>query len=174
MNPRRIIHWDRVRDFRSTTAVVIGTGLGAGLSPVGPGTLGTLVGLPLAYWSCGWSLPERLLLWIALTAIGTWACKTYDEIMESHDNQMLVIDEVVGIGITSLSINPDGSWKAWLAAFVLFRVFDILKPPPVRQVDQWSKRGSAWLGGFGVMADDLVAAVESLALLFFFQSQCWV
>jgi phosphatidylglycerophosphatase A len=118
-------------------------------------------------------------MWIFLTWAGTWAAKVIDEIMETSDHQNIVMDEVVGLGITSWTIGSlsDGqNWMAWLAAFVLFRFFDILKPPPVRQVDLWSKKKAAqrtgwapWFGGFGVMADDIVAGFQGLAVMIFLQ-----
>jgi len=167
---RRILHWERVRGIKATAAVFIGTAGGAGLFPVAPGTMGTLVGLPIAYYSASWDLSARLTLWTLITLAGTWACKEFDELMNSNDNQNLVIDEVAGMGITAwtASFSGDG-WKPWLAAFLLFRFFDIVKIPPVRQVDRWSKKGSAWLGGFGVMADDLLAGIQGLAAMMLLQ-----
>lgn len=171
---RRVLHWNRVRDIRSALAVFIGTASGAGLFPFAPGTLGTLVGLPLAYLVWNWPMASKTAFWIALSALGTWACKTYDEVMDSHDNQNLVIDEVAGVGITSFTIGLFGKsspehFTPWLAAFVIFRAFDILKPPPVRQVDRWSKSGSPWRSAFGVMADDLLAGALGLIVMILLQ-----
>lgn len=163
--PRRLLHWDRVRGPKAVSAVAIGTAFGAGLAPVAPGTMGSLVGLPIAYFAAEWTLEAKLALWSAITLAGTWACKEFDELMQSHDNQNLVIDEVVGVGLTALTLTQASSGWAWFAALVLFRFFDIVKPPPVRQVDRWSKTGSAWMGGFGVMADDIVAGFQGLAVM---------
>lgn len=167
MNPRRILHWQRVRGFKPIAAVTVGTAFGAGLFPVAPGTMGTLVGLPIAYWSAQWPVEARLALWTLLTLAGTWACKEFDELMNSHDNQNLVIDEVVGMGITAWTVGAGNhqDWKPWVVAFLLFRFFDVIKIPPVRQVDRWSKKGSAWLGGFGVMADDIMAGFQGLFVM---------
>lgn len=167
INPRRILHWDRVRSPKSIAAVFIGTAGGAGLFPVAPGTMGTLVGLPIAYFTANWEVTARLSLWTVIALIGTWACKEFDMLMGSQDNQNLVIDEVAGMGITAWTAG--GSWQAWLAAFVLFRFFDVVKIPPVRQIDRWSKNGSAWLGGFGVMADDLAAGLQGLLAMIILQ-----
>ena len=172
MKDRRVLHWDRVRGFKPIAAVAIGTAGGAGLFPVAPGTMGTLVGVPIAYFTASWDLSARLALWISITLAGTWACKEFDELMKSNDNQNLVIDEVAGLGITAWTVNANLSgdgWKPWLTAFLLFRFFDIVKIPPVRQVDRWSKTGSAWLGGFGVMADDLLAGFQGLFVMMILQ-----
>jgi phosphatidylglycerophosphatase A len=104
---------------------------------------------------------------MGLALVGTWACKVFDETMQTGDNQNLVIDEVVGLGITAWVAGPDWKWLA--AAFFLFRFFDIVKPPPVRQVDAWSKNRTLsntplryWYSGFGVMADDIIAGFQGL------------
>lgn len=125
--------------------------------------MGTLVGLPLCYLSNAWDWPARAAVWIAIVAAGTWAAAELDRAMGSRDNQVIVIDEVAGVGLAALSAGRD--WRALAAAFVLFRVFDILKPPPVRQLDRWSKKHPKrpLIGGFGVIADDLVAGLQALA-----------
>lgn len=139
--------------------------------PLAPGTWGTLVGIPLAYWTTDWDFSMRLCFWITLFALGTWSAKVWDEVHGTSDNQSIVIDEVVGYGITAWTIGHH-SWGI-LVAFIAFRFFDIVKPPPVRQVDRWSHRAAqgsssawaAWLQGFGVMADDAVAGLQGLAVL---------
>lgn len=173
---RNIIHWDRIKTFKDAAALAIATSLGAGLFPWGPGTMGTLFGLPLAYYTRAWPLPMRLGLWGALAAAGTWSAKTFDELMNTGDNQCIVIDEVVGIGITSWSLSAVSSAPLWIAAFVLFRFFDILKIFPVRNVDRWSHKKSKeqgglahWWGGFGVMADDILAGFQGLAMMLVIQ-----
>jgi phosphatidylglycerophosphatase A len=172
-NPRRVIHWEKVRGFRGKLAFWTGTGGGAGLMPFAPGTSGTLVGVPLHYWSADWDLPPRLLLWGLLFAVGVWAAKVIDEQMGSGDHQSIVIDEVVGYGVTAWTAGTDP--LLMVVAFVVFRVLDVVKPPPIRQVDSWSKKkskqsGGYW-GGFGVMADDLVAALMGLAFVILLQLQ---
>jgi phosphatidylglycerophosphatase A len=88
--------------------------------------------------------------------------------MGTGDNQNIVIDEVIGLGITAWTAGRD--LKTLFAAFVLFRFFDVIKPPPVRQVDLWSKRqASPWAGGFGVIADDIVAGFQALAVILVLQ-----
>src|SRR4051794_27035366 len=97
---RRLFYWERARSPKGFLSAFIGTSFGAGLLPYAPGTFGTLVGVPIAIFTADWSLGERLALWGALFVAGTWACKELDEIMGSHDNQNLVMDETVGLGIT--------------------------------------------------------------------------
>lgn len=139
--------------------------------PFAPGTAGTLVGMPIAFLVAGWNLPLRIAFWIAISLFGAWACTIFDETMDTRDNQRLVIDEVVGVAITAWTAGT--SIATWIAAFVLFRAFDILKPPPVRQVDRWSHDQPAstsalagrWRGGLGVMADDIVAGFQGLLVI---------
>lgn len=159
--------WDRIRGPKEACAAVIATGFGAGLSPVAPGTAGTLVGVPIVWLTADLPVPFRLALWLFLFLAGVWAAKEFDDNMESHDNQNIVMDEVVGYGITAWTAGTD--IQTLLAAFFVFRVLDILKVPPVRQIDQWSKRGSAWMGGFGVMADDALAGFQGLLIMILLQ-----
>lgn len=171
---RRALHWEYVRGPRALGAVAIGTAFGAGLVPVAPGTAGTLAAVPLAYFTADASWVLRALMWLALLAAGTWAAKVFDETMRSSDNQNVVMDEVVGLGITAWTAGQNASTLA--AAFVLFRFFDIVKPWPVRLIDTWSKRkaseggaSASWYGGFGVMADDVAAGFQGLACVLLLQ-----
>jgi phosphatidylglycerophosphatase A len=166
MSPARrpAIPWETVRGPRAVAAVAVGTALGAGLFPFAPGTMGTLAALPLAWASAGWHWAPRLALWLAILAIGTWAARVIDETMRSSDNQCVVIDEVIGLGIAAWTAGTEP--KTLIAAFLFFRFFDIVKPPPVRAVDRWSKKQSSpWAKGFGVMADDILAGFQALAVI---------
>lgn len=167
INTRRKIQWDRLAGIRAWSAFATATACGAGLSPYGPGTAGTLFAIPLAYSTQNWEFWARLGLWIGILGIGTWSAKVFDELMETSDNQNVVIDEVLGLGIASWAAGE--SLAAWIAAFLFFRLFDITKPPPVRQFDRWSKNASGWLGGFMVMMDDLVAGFQALAIVLILQ-----
>jgi phosphatidylglycerophosphatase A len=173
-NSRRILRWENVQGPRAIGAVAIGTALGAGLVPFAPGTAGALAGLPVAYFTADWHWALRVLLWVSLTAAGTWAAKVFDETMQTSDNQNIVMDEVVGLGITAWTAGHHTS--TLVAAFLLFRLFDIWKPYPVRLIDQWSKnkasegtQAAAWYGGFGVMADDVVAGLQGLICVLLLQ-----
>lgn len=153
---------------------MVATAMGAGFFPVGPGTMGTLAAVPVAYLTAEWEAPFRFLLWLGITAVGTWSAKVVDEVTRTSDNQSIVIDEVVGFGISSWTAGRDA--KALLAAFLLFRLFDVVKPLPIRYVDRWSKGRTddssqlrMYLRGFGVIADDILAGFMALACVFFLQ-----
>ena len=162
----------KITNFKSAASVAIATAGGAGFFPVAPGTMGTLVAMPLAYFTIDWSPLCRVLLWTAVMLLGTWAAKVFDETMQSHDNQHIVIDEVLGLGITAFTVGH--SPLGWALAFILFRILDVLKLPPARQMDRLSKNGSPWLTGFGVMADDLVAGFQGLLILWSLQRLGWL
>ena len=144
-------------------AALLATGFGIGLAPFAPGTFGTLVGVPLAIWVNDWGHGLRLVFWGALLGVGTWATKVFSEAQGTSDDSRIVIDEIVGYGIAAWLANPGP--RDYLLAFLFFRFFDVLKPPPICWLDRWSKHQRGWLGGFGIMADDLLAGVLSLALL---------
>lgn len=170
---RRALNWAKVRDVRSASALVIATSGGAGLLPLAPGTFGAIVGFPIAYFSNQWPLEARLALWIGLTVVGTWSAKVFDELMGSKDNQNIVIDETIGMGITAWTAGTH--LLTLFVALLLFRLFDIWKPWPVRNVDRWShirtgqSQLDAWRGGFGVIADDIVAGFQGLIVVIILQ-----
>lgn len=170
MKPK--VNWSRVRSPRDAVALILGTAFGAGLSPFAPGTLGTLVGAPLAFASASWSWEPRVALWLAILAIGSWAALEFDRVMASKDNGAIVIDEVLGFGIAAWTAGA--SISAYAVAFVAFRFFDIVKPFPVRHVDRWSKKKAGAWGGFGVMADDVVAGIQALACVMIAQWTGWL
>lgn len=133
-------------------------GFGAGLVPVAPGTAGTLLALPLF-----WLLQPRLAageflgLLAAMFFAGIWACGITGRALGAADHGGMVWDEVVAFMLV-LFFTPDSLyWQAF--AFLLFRLFDILKPQPIRYYDRTFKNG------FGVMLDDLVAAFYALLVL---------
>lgn len=177
---RRRIPWDRARSPVTRLAIAIGTFLGFGLLPLAPGTWGTLVAVPL-FWAlvpCG--LGAKLAVCAGLTALGTWAGTRYERAFGVSDHQSIVIDEVIGFGLAALTLERDVA--GFVAAFVLFRAFDMLKPPPIRAVDRWSKsvstrlgpRTGPWLGGLGVMLDDILAGALACACVSFAQHQGWL
>lgn len=139
---------------------LICTAGGAGISPWAPGTFGTLVGVPLVFLTMDWAWAPKLLFWGILFLVGIWASRHFDELMNARDSQSIVIDEVVGYGITAWFVH---SIPGLIIAFAVFRVFDVIKPFPIRSLDRWSKkRTSPWWSGFGVMADDLLAGIYGL------------
>ena len=133
-------------------------GFGAGLAPVAPGTAGTLVAFPL-WWLIGPAHGPLVLFAVLafLFAAGVWACDVTGRHLGIADHGAMCWDEVVAF-LLVLAIAPQTpAWQA--AAFFLFRLFDVLKPPPIRQLERRMK------GGFGVMFDDLLAAGYTLLVL---------
>lgn len=133
----------------------IACGLGAGLSPWAPGTIGSLVALvPWWFWLRHLE-PGLYLAWLALAfALGTWAAGWVIRKSRIEDPSVVVWDEFVGQWLALLLAPPGWQWP--LAAFVLFRLFDIWKPWPVR----WADRELH--GGFGAMLDDVLAGLYAL------------
>jgi phosphatidylglycerophosphatase A len=136
----------------------IALGFGAGLARHAPGTAGTLLG-----WAAGWLLVASQPASVQLAvvgigfALGVWACGLTGRHLGVPDHGAMVWDEVVAFLLVLVVLPNTLAWQA--AGFVLFRFFDILKPPPIR----WLER--RFHGGFGVMADDLLAAGYTLLCL---------
>lgn len=165
---RRQIIWENIKGLKSALVFLIATALGAGLFPLAPGTMGSVMAIPLVYWSCDWPWILRILFWLFLTGLGIWAAKNFDQLMLTNDNQNIVIDEVIGMGITAWSAGKNV--PSLVVAFIFFRFFDMVKIPPVRQLDKWSKEHSSpWCSGFGVIADDILAGFQALAVILLLQ-----
>jgi phosphatidylglycerophosphatase A len=142
----------------SRPAYFVAFGFGAGLAPFAPGTFGTLLALPL-YWLLfpKFGAPEYLLMIVVLFALGIWACETTGRALGASDHGGMVWDETVAFLLVLFFTPAQPFWQA--CAFLLFRLFDILKPPPIRYYDRTLK------SGFGVMLDDLIAAFYTLLVL---------
>ena len=139
---------------------LVAFGFGAGLSPKGPGTLGTLVALPFWWLLMGLPWPWYLAACAALFAFGCWVCGESAKRLGVHDHGGIVFDEIVGMLVACLPLLFLARHPLWLAAaFVLFRLFDIIKPWPIRVLD------AKVHGGFGIMVDDLIAGLMAAALL---------
>ncbi|HEV2219225.1 MAG TPA: phosphatidylglycerophosphatase A [Casimicrobiaceae bacterium] len=136
----------------------IALGFGAGLAPVMPGTFGTLVAFPIAWWLQGHAGTTGWLAAIAgLTVIGAWSAQVTGTDLGSPDDGSIVIDEIAAFLLVLFFTG--GDLPRQVAAFALFRFFDIVKPPPIRQLD------AAIKNGVGVMLDDFVAAAYALIVL---------
>ncbi len=143
---------------------LLATGFGSGLSPIVPGTMGTLASLPFYLLLAHLSLPLYGLVVIASCVIGVKICQVTSDDMGVHDHGSIVWDEFAGMWITMLVVPMLGlavfDWK-WLATgFVLFRFFDMVKPWPIGWLD---KRVH---GGLGIMIDDIVAGVMAGVTLY--------
>lgn len=140
---------------------IIGTGFGSGFWPWGPGTAGALTGM-LIWYALSFMLNSTLLFAVTLSCIvvftiaGTWAVRRLSPFWGS-DPQKVVIDEMVGVWVPLLAVPASDIWLA-LASFVLFRLFDILKPLGIRTLDRRK-------GAFYVMADDILAGVYSIIII---------
>ena len=136
-------------------AVMLATSLGVGYVPIAPGTFGSLVGL-LLWWALPSSAAAQLFAIIAVFVLGAWSASVCERHFHSTDPQVVVVDEVLGVLMT-LWLNPVG-WGGAVVGFLLFRLFDVLKPYPANRLE-------ALHGGIGIMADDAMAAVyANLAL----------
>ena len=140
----------------SRAATVLATWFGAGYSPWAPGTAGTLATVPLAAalgFAPPWLLPISAL---ALTALGVWASGAHARKGGLKDPREVVIDESAGY-LWACCGGPPG-WPTLLAAFLLFRLFDILKPWPARALERLP-------GGWGIVLDDVAAGLMAAALV---------
>jgi phosphatidylglycerophosphatase A len=139
-------------------SALIATGFGIGLLPLIPGSWGSMAALP-----CAWairSLGGGIALAAAATltfAVGCWASERVARASGHHDPGFIVIDEIAAQWLVLLAAPLD--WRTYAAAFLLFRVFDIAKPWPIRMVER------RVAGGLGIMLDDIVAALYALLLL---------
>ena len=158
-----------LRFLLSHPAHVIALGFGSGLSPVAPGTVGTLWA-----WLAFLVLQPRLndaqwaMLLAASLVVGWWACTIAARNLGVADPSPVVWDEVIAFWLILWLVMPAGLWgQAW--AFALFRFFDAAKPGPVAWADQRFKRRRGgpigWAQGFGILFDDVVAALCTLVLI---------
>ena len=145
----------------------LGLGLGSGLPRRAPGTWGTVGGLIIAIPLLSLGFIPFLILTILSCILGVWICGRTAELMQGHDDPHIVWDEWAGIWITLLPLSymgiaDDNFWKnvsqelsifAIVFAFILFRFFDIVKPPPIG----WADKRVA--GGLGIMLDDIIAGI---------------
>jgi phosphatidylglycerophosphatase A len=141
----------------SHPAHFIALGFGAGLVRFAPGTFGTL-----AAWPVGWALAganAALMLGIVAAAfvLGVWACGLTGSHLGIDDHSSMVWDEFVAFLLVLAIVPRELGWQ--LGAFLAFRFFDIVKPPPIRWLERRCK------GGFGVMIDDILAAAYALLVL---------
>jgi phosphatidylglycerophosphatase A len=132
-------------------------GFGTGLAPVAPGTFGSLPGVLLFWLTLDFGLYVQLGIAAALAAAGIWICGESARRIGVHDHGGIVWDEIAGMYVTLL-VAPV-SVTGFVLAFVLFRVMDIVKPWPIRDLDH------SMQGGLGIMLDDLLAALYAALLL---------
>ncbi len=134
-------------------------GFGSGLAKKMPGTMGTVAAIPvylLLVQTNNWLYG---VLTVLLTVVGIWVCESAANKLGEHDFGGIVWDEIAGYLITMSLVSF--SWIAVIEGFVLFRIFDIFKPWPIKWIDQ------KVAGGFGIMLDDVLAGIFSAIILYF-------
>lgn len=136
--------------------VGIATVGGVGWFPIAPGTAGSAVGVAIYLVTYTWSGPAQIALLLGITVIGVWASGVAEKELKKEDPGPVVIDEVAGQLLTLFMTGV--GWKGAIAGFFIFRLLDIAKPAPARQLE-------ALHGGFGIMADDLMAGTYGLGLM---------
>jgi phosphatidylglycerophosphatase A len=131
-------------------AVILATTGGAGYFPIAPGTVGSAAGVALYWATRTWSPAWQGVLLAGVVLIGTWAATVAARHFQREDPGHVVIDEVAGQLVTFFLL--DVGWLGAGLGFLVFRILDIVKPWPARQMESWP-------GGVGIMADDLMAGI---------------
>jgi phosphatidylglycerophosphatase A len=133
------------------------TGFGVGYSPIAPGTLGTLIAIPLYHFLSEIPSPLYEITLVGFFFLSVWISENAEIFFRKKDDQRIVIDEMMGFLITMLWIPK--TTRFILIGFILFRLFDILKPFPIRRLERSLK------GGWGVVLDDVMAGVYGNIIL---------
>jgi phosphatidylglycerophosphatase A len=147
--------------FRTLNSLskAIATALGAGYSPIAPGTCGTAVAVPLVFALRSLPVWQFAVITAAITLLAIWAAGRADQAWGTHDSGRIVIDEVAGY-MTTMTLVDRGHWIPLAVGFVVFRALDITKPPPIRWLDENLP------GGWGVVLDDTAAGMIGMAAMF--------
>jgi len=142
-------------------AYMLSTGLYVGKIPKVPGTVGTVVALfpILIYWNRGgeYVLLNQIFITLAVFFIGIWTSTVIVETFKEKDPEYIVIDEIAGYMVAMIGFPTN--WKILLLAFILFRIFDIFKPPPIKQFEKLPS-------GLGVMVDDVIAGAYTWLVMY--------
>lgn len=155
----------RERRFRYRVAYTLSIWFGCGLSPVAPGTVGTLGALPLYLLLAPFGPFAVLALGVVMVLAGIWSAGIVARYKRNDDPQIIVIDEVAGVLLT-LAVAP-ADWKGLVIGVVLFRLFDQTKPWPARLMERLP-------AGYGVVLDDVVAGIWAAVLLLLAQAVHWI
>ena len=143
--------------LRTRVALLVATAFGAGYAPIAPGTAGSAVALVIL-WLVPFSRPALVAFFVVVTVVGTWAAHVAEVSLGEKDPGAIVIDEVAGMTLSVILLPLPFGLPALVVGFVLFRIFDVVKPFP-------AGRAQALPGGPGVMVDDLIAALYALLVL---------
>jgi phosphatidylglycerophosphatase A len=154
------------RQIMTDPTLFLAFGFGSGLARKAPGTLGTAAAIPLYWLFVQTGLPIYSVLTVAATLAGIRICGIAADKLGEHDFNGIVWDEVAGYLITMWLV--PFSWKGLLLGFVLFRIFDIIKPWPISWIDRKVQ------GGLGIMLDDVLAGVFAGVLLWMAAQYGWI
>jgi phosphatidylglycerophosphatase A len=152
--------------FLDRIAWTLATWFGSGLSPIAPGTAGSLGAIPLYVMVIRGGRPSVAVAAVVTTAVGVWASTRVARRLERKDPQVVVIDEVAGMLVTMLPFDTF-SLRGLLVGFVLFRLLDALKPWPIRKLERLPE-------GWGIVLDDIAAGAAAAVILVFLRSLGWV
>jgi phosphatidylglycerophosphatase A len=160
VSAKKTLSTEQRRALLATPAGWLACGFGSGLAPVAQGTFGSLAALLPWLLLRHLALPLYVVVLLAGFGLGVWACNVAGRALGVDDHRSLVWDEFIGqwIALLPLLVLP-APWWAIAAGFVLFRLFDVWKPWPIRWLDRRVK------GGFGVMIDDVIAGIFAAIVL---------
>ena len=146
-----------MNSLKSQLIIFLARGLGVGGIPVAPGTFGTLVGLPIVWILWNFDPLTYVVITGLFIAFSIWIAGAAARFQGTHDDPKIVIDEIAGIVVALAWVPP--SAIALAAGFILFRLLDIIKPPPINWIDRRVK------GGLGIVLDDLIAGLGANIVL---------
>ena len=144
-------------NFRDNAAVFLATGFYVGNIPFAPGTIGSLIGLPLSFLLAGLPLSAAMVAAVIIIGLAVWIAGAAARTFERKDPGCIVVDEIAGMVVTLIGL--PFNLATVMTGFILFRILDILKPFPIRVLD---KRLS---GGLGIVADDVAAGIFANILI---------
>ena len=152
-----------IKQIMTDPVLFLAFGFGSGLAKKAPGTMGTVAAIPVYLLFAQFNFWVFSLLTIISTVVGVWICDVAAKKLNEHDYGGIVWDEVAGYLITmwfTVAFIPF-SWTAIISGFILFRIFDIIKPQPIKWVDSQVE------GGLGIMLDDVIAGIFAGVILYF-------
>jgi phosphatidylglycerophosphatase A len=147
----------RASGFLDRLAVLIATVFGVGYAPIAPGTVGSVVTV-VFLGLCPFSRAGLVAFLVVVVVVGTWAAHRAERVIGGKDPGAIVIDEVAGMTLSVIAFPLPLTTAVLAAGLALFRVFDVIKPPPARESQRIK-------GGVGVMIDDLIAGLYALAVI---------
>ena len=152
----------RKADFSGKISLTLSTWFGTGLLPVAPGTFGTIAAVPLVFGLACLGIVPGVFIIAMVVAVAIWTSDRSRKLLGNNDPSEVVIDEVAGFLLTMFLLPL--SWLTLGLGFILFRIFDIFKPYPIKQAEKLR-------GGMGIVMDDLVAGIYAhlcVKLILFF------